>query len=189
MKFIQLTSLFISMVSSYAFSEDNYAWPSDQLVLQHAGEIGFISIGVAEKFRKNTLSHELLFGYVPQQLAGQRSIYTISNKISYLQNSDNKLAQLYVGANIFYVLNVAENTIKESYYRHNEYPMNSLHLMPYVGANFLFLNHHMSALVPYFEIGILNNSLESYVLNRKTISPTTIFTFSLGVRWDFNDPK
>ncbi len=189
MKHLRLALLFLLIASSHVYAEENYSWPPDQFVLQYAGEIGFLSVGVNEKYWKNTLNHELLFGYVPQQLAGQRSIYTIANKLSYLQKTRSQFVQLYVGANIFYVLNVAENTLKESYYRHNEYPINSLHLMPYAGLNFLFLDSHSSNMTPCFEIGILDDNFDNYILNRKTVSLKTIFTFSLGLRWNLNYPN
>ena len=183
---------------SFAVADENsntQAWyhPS-HIKLQYAGNIGYFSLGLGKQYLDNRLALEVFYGYARASKAGTK-INTIALKNAYYWPANlsfigpNNL-NIYLGLNLFYALDVRETNAPGCLRDDDGYPCNSIHIMPYVGAEFINSSFTTkSNILPdgvYWEIGVLDLFLVDYYHNRSYLSLKDIVNMSVGFKWYVN---
>ena len=154
----------------------------DRMKVQHAGEIGLVAFGLGKKVSEN-YSFDILYGYVPKNIAGSE-IETYSFKSDYkLYNLEaySFLHTFYMGMNLYHVIGLKYQTSRLGSYPRNYYRMSSIRFMPYLGYKL-----HFNKLVNeiYIESGVNDIWLINYYNNPDEINLADYA--SLGLGWTRN---
>ena len=155
---------------------------ADKLVVQYAGMVGMISLGV-ENTTAGHVDYQLLVGYTPQSAAGVE-IYSVGAKANYvfdpLTINQHAAARIYTGMGLYYYFGeqYQHYDYPKDYYTH---PATEWHLMPYLGIRISGHNPAHSDLTLYAEAGIIDAYLIHYYNNSQTLGLSDVVSLALGV--------
>jgi len=154
----------------------------DRFVIQYAGMLGMISMGV----ENTTGSHsdfQFLAGYTPASAAGI-DIYSLGVRANYVFNplyrNEFTTGRIYSGIGLYYYLGEQYQTYDypNGYYTH---PATEWHLMPYLGLRLSGVEPSLHGITFYTEAGIIDSYLIHYYNNHQTISLSDAVSLALGV--------
>lgn len=172
-----------------AQSQTQQPYSSYHVKLQYAGSIGFMSAGIGRSLFEEKLETDLLLGYLPESIGGDR-IWTTALKATFAAVRPMPVKAvdwqpLRFGLQLSY-------TFGEQYYivePRSKYPRGyygfptALHLYLYGGGQ-VDLNRvrKLSRYSVYYEVGTSAEYLVSYIQNPKYLGPGKIFNLALGLR-------
>jgi hypothetical protein len=185
-KAILFSALLIMSPGIYAQEErEKNAWP-DHLKLQHAGGIGYFSIGAGYILGKGKLEADLVYGFVPESIGGL-DIHSVSTRISWLPikpiGTNFRFEPLATGVLVNYTFGkqyfgFAPENYPFSYYN---YPT-SLHAAIFVGSRLSkpLKKGWFSRIGLYYELVSFDTELASYAWNTTSLSFTEIWSLGIG---------
>lgn len=180
LRYLALALLLAASLPLHAEHEDRYF--IDRLVVQYAGLLGMVSLGV-ENTAGEHADFQLLAGYTPASEAGI-DIYALGLKASYVFDPILRIktasASLYSGIGLYYYFGEQYTDYKypDGYYSN---PYSEWHLMPYIGMKLTGHDVRHSDLTLYAEVGILDAYLVHYYNNYQTISLSDAINIAIGV--------
>lgn len=161
----------------------------DHAKLQFAGSIGFISAGFGYESRDKKLQADLFYGYVPEKIGGV-NIHSITAKLTWMMVSkplDNNLRLDILSGGILFNYAFGKQYFlfsPENYpYHYYGFPT-AAHAAIFIGGGIA-----RNKLGLYYEIGITDRDLVSYVTNSKAISFVDIFNIGVGTRIALHNTK
>lgn len=154
----------------------------DHLLLQYAGEIGFISLGIGKTITSK-YSIAALYGIVPAEISKGPHIETFTFKQTY-QFTSNDVFNIYSGINVFHVTGVRYTTSKSGKYPNDYYEWGSIRGILYLGALWNLEKKGRTSF--YLESGVNDISIVNYATNSQHIDPAGLFTLAIGYRYQFD---
>lgn len=151
----------------------------DYYKIQHAGEIGYLAVGVGKNFTKR-YSLEVFYGHVPKYIGGiDINTFSIKNNINLINfNFLSLLLGIYSGLNLYYVFGNHYMTSRNSSYPRNYYGIGSSRANIYFGMDFSI--HSFKKHTIYFESGINDIVLINYYNNSNLINPYDYLSLAFG---------
>lgn len=155
---------------------------ADNLVFQHAGNLGLVSAGVGWRTGARSEIY-LLGGYAPESLEGI-DIYVAGAKANLLfkplVSNEQATTRLYSGIGFLYYFGSRYTTYDypQGYYT---YPSHEWHLMPYLGIKLISNEPAQRGVSLYAEAGIIDAYLIHYYNNYKTLRLEDAINFSVGL--------
>ena len=158
----------------------------DQLKLQYAGSIGFISAGAGYEWAKQKINGDLYYGFVPAGVGGV-DIHTITTKFTWLPLSktlDNHIKIDFLTAGIlinyafgkrYHLFSDTKNTFV--YYG---FPT-AAHFAIFEGGG---ISKGKFGL--YYELGITDKNIASFISNTKAIPFFEIVNIGLGAKYSLH---
>ena len=179
------------------FDPEPKKWYVPDLVkMQFAGNIGFLSAGVGYEHGKGKLETDLMLGFLPKSIGGDH-ITSLSAKMTWSpwkiskgRSRSLELTPFTLGPYMSYSFGSQFDTILP-----NEYPSGyywwatSLRFGAFFGGNVeipLASEQSIKGIGFYYELGTYDLKFISYVLNRKFLNVTDIFSLALGVRFQLD---
>lgn len=157
----------------------------DYLALQHAGNIGFLAVGLGKDFRDEKLQTSLFYGVVPKAVGGV-NIYTLTAKLSIIVGEiqlRNKvtLVPFYIGTGLSYAFGDQYQTKSDNPWPRDYYPNAAYYVTPYIGmhARRPIRGGHEAGL--YFELGSYYIYLEREFRNQAYLDVGDMLNVALGV--------
>jgi hypothetical protein len=156
--------------------------PPDELVFQHAGNMGYLAAGAGWRAGERA-ALQLLAGYAPASLEG-RKIYVAGAKAHYrfdqLADTEKLSLRPYGGLAFHYYFGKRYTTYDypRGYYNH---PSNEWHFSPYLGMRMTSKEMGTKGISLYSEIGIIDAYLIHYYNNYQTLSLEEAVNVSIGV--------
>lgn len=158
--------------------------------VQFAGNIGFLSAGPGYLHGKNKLETDLMLGYLPKAIGGDR-IVSLTGKMTYSPwktaiNDNWNIVPFSIGPYLSYSFGSQFDT-----WLPNEYPdgyywwATSLRVGAFFGGRIempLDPQRNVKSLGFYYELGTYDLEFISFVQNTDYLSVTDIFTLALGVK-------
>ena len=164
--------------------------PPDNIKLQYAGGMGFISIGAGYTTKNQKLEGDLYYGYLPESVGGV-SIHSISGKITWIpihpvSIKKYQVEPLMTGLIVNYSFGKQYYSFDPPYYPYRYYSFptaihSALFLGSRIGHNFP-TNAFVRQLSFYYEILSFDREIISLVSNPKSLQVTDIVILSLGIR-------
>lgn len=152
----------------------------DNGLLQFAGEIGLVSVGLEKNFKRYSIGG--LYGTVPAEVSGGPVIETFALRQTY-QFGFWKRLDFYGGLNLFHVLGINYQTSKFRDAPKNYYSNASIRALLNLGiAVAMDLQESRSF---YFEAGINDLWLANYVANASEINPLDQVSLGMGFKHKF----
>lgn len=161
----------------------------DHTTLQFAGSIGLFSAGFGYRNPKNTLEGELLFGYVPASIGGDR-LYTAAlkgNWIPFVLFSDKfvRVYPLQTGVMAAYTFGSEFFGTQPDIYPKGYYPFSTaFHAYWQIGSR-LSIPVNTNRLEFYYEVNANAEELITWAQNPDFIGPGKIFRLALGLKLNF----
>ncbi len=169
----------------------------DDIIVQHAGSIGFISAGVGYEIFKNKKGNiDLLYGYVPESKGG--TLHIITSKFAYrpFQFKIGKWGTIYpLNPGIFVSYTIKRGLSitwdKDQYPKGYYWWPEAIRLHPslsnelYLKADHLLPKARIKAVILYSEFNTNDLYLISWVNNQRALSLTDIFKLGYGIRVKF----
>lgn len=155
----------------------------DHLKLQYAGSIGFISVGAGYEWAKKKIHGDLYYGYVPAGVGGV-DIHSVSAKFTWLPVSkklenDVKLDLLTTGFLVNYAFGRNYHLFSRTKYSFVYYGFpTAAHVAVFLGGAI-----SRKKLGLYYELGITDRDLSSYVTNANAIGFFEIVNIGIGARY------
>lgn len=168
-------------------------WLPDHSKLQYAGGIGFFSVGIGYKTKKDKLHGDLYYGYTPESVSGV-SIHALTGKATWfpLKNIEHKTFQirpLTAGVLVNYTFGKQYFGFTPENYPYDYYDFpTAFHVGAFVGGQ---VNKQLSSrrgikrIGLYYELGTYDVELISYIGNRKALSVTDILNLGIGIITSF----
>ena len=161
------------------------AWP-DHLKLQHAGGIGYFSIGAGYLLGNGNLEADLMYGFVPESIGGL-DIHSLSSRISWLPiksiGSSLRLEPLATGVIVNYTFGKQYfGFTRENYpFPYYNYPT-SLHAAFFIGSRVSkkLKKGWFSRVGLYYELVSFDTELASYAWNTSSLRFTDIWSLGIG---------
>jgi len=167
--------------------------PPDNIKLQYAGGMGFISIGAGYTTKNQKLEGDLYYGYLPESVGGV-SIHSISGKITWIpihpvSIKKYQVEPLITGLVVNYSFGKQYFGFDPTYYPYRYYSFpTAIHSALFLGSRIGF-NFPASTFVHrlslYYEVLSYDREIISYISNTKSLQPGDIITLSLGIRIGF----
>ena len=164
--------------------------PPDNIKLQYAGGMGFISIGAGYTTKNQKLEGDLYYGYLPESVGGV-SIHSISGKITWIPINTLSIKKYHVEPLMTgLVVNYSFGKQYFSFdppnypYRYYSFPTaihSALFLGSRIGYNFP-PQSYVKRISVYYEILSFDREIISFVSNTKSLKITDIVTLALGVK-------
>jgi hypothetical protein len=178
---------------SFTGKTDRPWYYPDHVVIQFAGNIGFLSAGPGYSFARDKMDVEALFGYVPG-FESKAGIHIITGKLSYrpwkikLKN-DYLLEPVKVGSGISYSAGPQFHTTWPGRYPDGYYWWTtSVRFTPFLGPTLSRKVGNANSLIKrvqvYAELGTNDLALVSFTTNTK-LGFTEIWNIALGTRLVF----
>lgn len=153
----------------------------DKFVVQYAGMLGMISMGVENTAGKHS-DYQLLAGYTPASEAGV-DVYTLGIRANYVFDPfiHNELgsARFYTGIGLYYYFG--------EQYQSYDYPAGyytppaaEWHVMPYLGIRLSDRAPSHNGITLYTEVGIIDFYLHHYYNNSQTIRLSDAISLAIG---------
>ena len=168
--------------------------PPDNIKLQYAGGMGFISIGAGYTTKNQKLEGDLYYGYLPESVGGV-SIHSISGKITWipintLSIKKYQVEPLMTGLIVNYNFGKQYFSFDPPYYPYRYYSFptaihSALFLGSRIGYNFP-TQSYVKRISVYYEILSFDREILSFVSNTKSLKITDIVTLALGVKINFD---
>ena len=164
--------------------------PPDNIKLQYAGGMGFISIGAGYTTKNQKLEGDLYYGYLPESVGGV-SIHSISGKITWIpihpvSIKKYQVEPLMTGLIVNYNFGKQYFSFDPPYYPYRYYSFptaihSALFLGSRIGYNFP-TQSFVKRISLYYEILSFDREIISFVSNTKSLKITDIVTLALGVK-------
>src|SRR6187399_2558517 len=164
--------------------------PPDNIKLQYAGGMGFISIGAGYTTKNQKLEGDLYYGYLPESIGGV-SIHSISGKVTWIPIHSVSIKKcqvepLMTGLIVNYSFGKQYSSFDPPYYPYRYYSFptaihSALFLGSRIGYNFPEQSY-VKRISVYYEILSFDREIISLVSNTKSLQLADIFTLSLGVK-------
>lgn len=160
----------------------------DQLKLQLAGDVGFLSPGVGYAWADRRLEADLFFGWVPRAVGGE-DIVSFTAKVTalpwkvrlgerwFLQPASAALQLTYTLGDDYFV--TLPSRYRPHYY---EVPTALRAGVAFGGALGRKGSGAIRELAFYWEVVALDTMLFVWLLNREVLGPADVFTLALGLR-------
>ncbi|MBA2405095.1 MAG: hypothetical protein H0V66_10025 [Bdellovibrionales bacterium] len=152
----------------------------DQGLLQFAGEIGLMSVGLEKNFNRYSLGG--LYGVVPAEVAGGPLIETFTLRQTY-QFGHWKRFDFYSGLNIFHVLGLDYQTSKFKDAPQGYYPIGSIRAILNLGLNIAITKNEERSF--YFEAGMNDLWITNSIASSEEVNPTDFFSLGMGFKHRF----
>lgn len=155
----------------------------DHLKLQYAGSIGFISVGAGYQWAKKKIHGDLYYGYVPAGVGGV-DIHAVTAKftwipVSKILGNDIKLDLLTTGFLVNYAFGRRYHLFSRTKYSFVYYGFpTAAHVAVFIGGGV-----SKKKLGMYYELGITDRDLSSYITNTKAIGFFEIINIGIGARY------
>jgi hypothetical protein len=170
--------------------EDRRPWYApDQLKLQFAGNVGFLSPGVGYAWAGRRVEADLFFGWVPRAVGGE-DIVSFTAKLTWLPWEVDLgrrwfLRPLSTGLQLTYTLGdeyfvTLPSKYGPGYYDH---PTALRAGVAFGGALGRKGSGAIRELSVYAELVALDLMLVAWARNRETIGPTDVFSLAIGLRF------
>jgi len=161
----------------------------DQLKLQFAGNIGFLSVGAGYVNKSGRLEGDFFYGYVPKSVGGL-DIHTLTSKLSWhvlrsVGSERTEIKPLSLGILVSYTFGKQYFGFKPDNYPYNYYRQpTSLHVGTLLGGqvNRLRKKGSISSIGLYYELVTMDTEVLSFVTNRKSIGLGEIVSLGIGIR-------
>ena len=151
----------------------------DYYKIQHAGEIGYLAIGVGNDFTKR-YSLEFFYGHVPKYIGGiDINTFSIKNNLNMVKfNFLSLFIEVYTGVNLYYVFGSHYMISSDTRYPPEYYGIGSSRASVYTGIDFSLnsLKEHKI----YLESGVNDIVLINYYNNNDIINPYDYFSLAIG---------
>ena len=165
------------------------SWLPQDAVVQYAGSIGFLSVGVGYGFGKGKFDADILLGYLPKQIGGDH-IWTAALKANWLPfqlNLDDNfsLIPLTSGLMISHTFGNKYFVLLPDRYPPNYYKFSTaVHLYYQLGSRvqFQLWEDKIPEMAFFYELNSSMESTISYIQNPQALSLSDIFNLSLGLR-------
>lgn len=170
------------MVAEICQAEPDEHIFADKFVIQYAGMLGMVSLGV-ENTTGNHSDYQFLAGYTPASEAGI-DIYSVGARANYvfdpILDSEHGSARIYTGIGFYYYFGQQYQSYEypEGYYTH---PATEWHLMPYLGVRISGIAPSHKGVTLYSEAGIIDSYLIHYYNNYQTLRLSDAVSLALGV--------
>lgn len=180
-----IKKLISSLILGLFISTSSFAHFVDGVRLQHAGEIGFVSLGI-NKIVSEKYQLSFLYGYVPSAYS-EKPIETISLKQDYFFYDGNLSSlnydyQVYLGVNIYHVIGLRYQSSQAKEAPFNYYQMASIRALLYLG---LETGENGMPSRYYFEMGMNDIWLVNYVTNHDALEANDYLSLALGYKYLF----
>jgi hypothetical protein len=156
---------------------------SNNLMLQFAGNIGLLAVGVETPLSQSQWDIALLLGYAPASATGAE-ITTLSARTRYRFSGRFALPALsvapYAGISVNHSPGNDNGTYAEDYY--NSPSSDRTFFMPYLGLQFTPQGSPPARGSLYVEIGTVDSYLAHYFNNRDQMDLRQIVDLALGLR-------
>jgi hypothetical protein len=164
----------------------------DHLKLQYAGNIGFISVGAGYTSKKEKLSEDIYYGYVPKSIGGIAT-HSVTGKLTWfpfiVRDHSVYAKPLSIGLWVNYAFGKQYFAFSPEAYPFNYYRFpTSIHIGLFEGgevALHLKKSKSFHAIGLYYEVGTVDRALISYINNERTLNITDVFHLGLGIRAAF----
>ena len=161
--------------------------------LQTAGYLGSVGIGAGYAMLEDVLNVSLLYGFTPEQRAGE-NVHALRLNLDVrpldLRFESFRLVPIYVGAGLLYAIGSEYFTRIPARYRRleaNYYPPTALHWtanlgleLDYVPARGKIERHGL-----YYEVVTVDSYIMSYLENAEALHLADAFASSIGYRCAF----
>jgi len=178
-----LIIFFILAVVSKLYSAENEKKSNllpKQGVIQYAGNLGLISIGLGNKIINGNAFVGLLYGYLPKS-QNDVEAHTLAAKFKWNIKNTEKYT-LYCGTGFTYT--ITKNTFAKlpDHYPEGYYKPNAFHLLPFVGTSLEFKKSSESKkyIGVYLEIGSVDDYLYNYLI-KNSRNKDSILNLAVGV--------
>lgn len=166
----------------------------DFVTAQYAGSIGVVSAGVGYEILKHKANADLLFGYVPSSLAGERPLRTVTlkftaepTKIRLSKRTD--IHPLTIGTYFSYTFGREFSSDLPSWYPTGYYWWSeAVRVNLFIGGNVRMASNRIksgSRITAYYEIGTNEIKLVSYAQNKSALNIWSILHAGIGVKYHF----
>ena len=146
----------------------NIAYSASYFKIQHAGEIGYYSLGLSHNFNY-VYSLEIFHGIVPAYM-NQRAIETVSIKNNFnmfIFTKERTLNKIYSGISFYHVKGKRYDPNTSTTAPNNYYRKGSIRAQLYLGVSTMITGRSSHGL--YFESGVNDIVLINYVNNLQNI--------------------
>lgn len=161
-------------------SDVKAAWLPDSAVTQHAGYAGYIAVGFGYEWR-DTWTADLMYGYTPQELAGEVVHSWTLKSVAYLFSVGQRefvRARPYLGLSINYSPDDELFVRLPHQYPKGYYPATAIRPALVGGIEFRIQNQ----LAVGVEFAVLDSEL-AYFTDSKEFDPSQMGSSGLSVRW------
>lgn len=152
----------------------------DHGLLQIAGDIGLLSLGLEKNFSRYSLSG--LYGVVPSEVSGGGVIETITLRQTY-RFYDWERIGAYVGMNAFHVIGLDYQSDKFRDAPERYYPIGGIRALLNLGANVRIGSRELAAV--YFEAGMNDLWIVNSLTSTEEVNPPDHVTLALGMKYAF----
>ena len=162
----------------------------DHLQVQHAGGIGFISVGAGYSNKNQKLEADLYYGYLPESIGGVR-IHSISAKFIWIPINTVAIKKyilepLMTGLVVNYSFGKQYFSFDPPNYPYGYYSFpTAIHSALFFGSRAginLPTNSFVHRLSIYYEIVSFDREIISLLSNPKSLNITDVVTLALGVK-------
>ncbi len=188
-----LMGFFLQVSSQIIYSDTSKKWyRPNHIVLQYAGDFGFLSGGVGFDFVDDKISIDFLVGYVPASIGGI-DIYTLNLKsvykpFHYRINKNITVVPFNIGFISSHAMGSQYNKTKSGIYPDGYYwwPANN-RVGPSFGQNYYYSiekKKHKRVIEFYWDFVANDLGLYTYFDNKEA-KLYHIFSFDCGLKWYF----
>lgn len=169
----------------------------DEIILQHAGSIGYVSVGAGYRLFKNERGNlDLLYGYVPASKGGELHIVTAKFAYKPFVIEVNKLGKIYPFNPGFFLTYTAHPDLQLKFSRDN-WPKGYYYWSEAIRPHLSFSNEleitdakfikaaGLKSLSVYSEFNTNEWYLVNYFQNVPEVSIKNVFKLGIGVRLRF----
>lgn len=184
---VKITLAIICIIPFVTYGQQR--WTPDNIVLQHAGSIGFVSLGAGYSILNNKANIDLLFGYVPRFTAS-RPLETATLKFTAYPwrvqlSKDVTWHPVTTGVYFCYTFGSEFKSklpawYPDGYYWWSEAVRANIFLG---GALTTSLRNTERKLGAYYEVGTNELKLVSYAQNRNSLRVIHILHVGIGLRY------
>lgn len=187
----------LTLWSGMLYGQKRHTLLPDGGILQHAGSIGYFSIGVSYDIFENKRGNiDVLYGYVPRNKGGELNILTAKFAYRPFQFHISDAVTFYpVNPGAFFSYTLDEDLsfkfdteqYGKSYYGWSEALRSHISLSQEVAINGrkLFGDNSVKGVVVYSEFNASDLYLVSWVQNTKALDLSDIFKLGVGVKVKF----
>lgn len=165
--------------------------PMDYMNVQFAGNIGFLSVGIGNRFLDDLYALEIYYGYTPR-LVSEVAISTVAVKNNLTPSRwmlFNHTIEPYIGLGVLYSFNQRYDPNWADDVPDNYYYQYSFHLIGYGGVSVMYPVKDPSATIRafggYVEVGTVDAYLIDYLSDNEALRLQDIGNIALGIRLAF----
>jgi hypothetical protein len=172
-------------------NDSTSAWIPKYCMVQFAGNLGLVSVGIGNEIFHNNVFIEIFYGYLPKSIHDVQ-VHTLATKFGYMylhkSLSDHTQLTSYVGMGINYAITNNTYLVYPDYYPDKYHKANALRAVLFLGLR-LGLSYDGSPqkqkwMSIYCEVGTVDNYLYNAIAS-KTVSIYEIWNLALGLSIDF----